>query len=177
MPSPTMLIVDGYNAIHAWPHLQRYANATDLHIARTKLIERLTNLVSFRGYRCLVIFDSHQQTTPTAPETVVNIEVLFTYAETADTAIERLCAQWQWEDCRVRVATSDRLVQQIALGYDAECLSSLGLLEEVKAVAKQIRRTTQRPQKSGRGIEGRLDRATRERLTQWRLTGSDRRSK
>ena len=175
MSVPTILIVDGYNAIHAWPQLQRFANGTDLHIARSQLVEKLTGYVSFRGYQCQVIFDSHQQVAPTPPQTIKQIEVVFTdYFETADTVIERMCAQLQWEHCRVRVVTSDRLVQQIALGYDAECTSSQGLLEEVKWAAKQIRRSAKQAQKPGRGIEQFLDAKTRDRLTQWRLSGQDR---
>ena len=171
----TVLIVDGYNAIHAWPSLKKYANKSDLHIARTRLLERLSNFVVFKGYSGKVIFDAHKHSQPS--EQILSpkgVEVFFSaYGETADTVIERTCLQLQWEDCRVRVATSDRSIQLVAMGFDAEWISVLGLHEEVKHVAKQVRRAASSTCPPGRGIDGFLDRRTRDRLRQWRLNGKD----
>lgn len=171
----TILIVDGYNAIHAWPGLQKYATKADLHIARAKLLEKLSNFMVFRGYQGVVAFDAHNHQHPSVPMVAPKgLDIHFTdYGETADAFIERTCAQLQWEDCRVRVATSDRAIQLVAIGFDADWVSVLGLHEEVKLAAKQAKRVSRTTRKPGRGIDAFLDRSTRDRLTQWRLHGRD----
>ena len=171
----TLLLVDGYNAIHAWPNLQRYATKSELHIARATLLEKLSSFVVFKGYKGLVAFDAHNHQQPSVPMVASKgLEVYFTdYGETADTFIERTCAQLQWEDCRVRVATSDRSIQLVAMGFDAEWVSVLGLWEEVKLAARQVKQMARSTRKPGRGIDGYLDRTTRDRLLQWRLHGKD----
>jgi predicted RNA-binding protein with PIN domain len=173
--STTLLIVDGYNVIGAWPQLQPFMRRDELHIARRQLLETLTSFVTYRGYSGLVVFDAHRQAMPSIPEAApTGLEIYYTaYAETADTAIERTCAQLQWEDCRVRVATSDRLVQLVAGGFDADWISAQGLLEEVKTAARQVKQTIRTAPKPQRGISGYLDRSTRDRLMQWRLNGTD----
>ncbi|MGK7908716.1 MAG: NYN domain-containing protein [Synechococcus sp.] len=171
----TVLIVDGYNAIHAWPSLKKYATKSELHIARSRLLERLSNFVVFKGYSGMVVFDAHKHRQPSVPMLAPKgLDVHFSeYGETADTVIERTCAHLQWEDCRVRVATSDRSIQLVAMGFDADWVSVLGLFEEVKHAAKQAKRAARSTRKPGRGIDGFLDEGTRDRLMQWRLNGKD----
>ena len=171
----TFLIVDGYNAIHAWPSLQKHATKSELHIARAKLLEKLSSFVVFKGYGGVVAFDAHNHQQPTGPTIAPKgLDIYFTnYGETADSFIERTCAQLQWEDCRVRVATSDRSIQLVAMGFDAECVSVLGLLEEVNLAAKQAKKMARTPRQAERGIDGYLDRSTRDRLMHWRLHGKD----
>jgi hypothetical protein len=172
---PTLLIVDGYNMIGAWPHLGQLARQASLELARIKLIEQLSSYIAFRDYRGKVVFDAYNQPAPASQETsATGIEIHYThYGETADTFIERLCAQLQWQDCRVRVATSDRVQQLVVSGYDAECLSAQQLWQEIKAARQQIRTIKPKRPKSGRGIDRYLDGSTRDRLAHWRLTGND----
>ncbi|MEM6447834.1 MAG: NYN domain-containing protein [Cyanobacteria bacterium P01_D01_bin.123] len=171
-----ILLVDGYNAIAAWPSLQKLFRQSELDLARHKLVETLSSYVAFRNYAATVIFDAHAQPAPATQElSASGIEIYYTaFGETADTAIERRCAQLRWEDCRVRVATSDRTIQLVVGGYDAEWLSVQNLQEEVQHAVKHIQQTLkQRRKKPQRGIGGYLDERTRDRLMQWRLQGSD----
>lgn len=171
-----ILIVDGYNAIAAWPGLQKLFHQSALDLARHKLVEMLSSYIAFRNYAATIVFDAHAQPLPAAQDrSASGIDIYYTaYGETADTAIERRCAQLRWEDCRVRVATSDRAIQLVVGGYDAEWVSVQHLQEEVKHAAQQIKQTLkQRRTKPKRGIGSYLDASTRDRLMQWRLQGLD----
>lgn len=172
--SPTVLLVDGYNIIGAWPKLRQLMRRSNMDLARHQLVETLSSFVAFRGYRTTVIFDAYTHPTPAQQEfSASGIEIYYThYGETADTAIERLCAQLEWEACRVRVATSDRIQQMVVTGFGAEWLSAQQLWEEVKITAAQIRQSqTRGAPKPQRGIDRYLDATTLDRLHQWRITG------
>ncbi len=175
----TILIVDGYNIINAWPRLRRLIKEAAMDLARLQLIELLASYVAFRDYQTTVVFDAYGQLTPAKQETSPSgIEIYYTsYGETADTVIERMCAQLQWDLCRVRVATSDRAQQLVVGGYDAEWLSAQQLQDEIRQTAEQIRavkpKKTKAKPKDGRGIHRYLDASTLDRLTHWRITGVD----
>lgn len=181
-PSTTVLLVDGYNVIAAWSNLSQLMQQS-LADARHTLLETLASYSAYKGYRSIVVFDAHGQATAAVQDVLPSgVETYFTsYNETADTVIERYCAKWQWEAWRVRVATSDRLIQLMAMGYDADWISAQNLQSEVKAVQKEIRRLIETPPKSKprrtkhtppppqRGIEGTLDPQTRNLLRKFLL--------
>ncbi|NJK61816.1 MAG: NYN domain-containing protein [Synechococcaceae cyanobacterium SM2_3_1] len=174
--SPTILLVDGYNVIGAWSHLQELALQAQMDLARLQLVESLASYTAFRNYQTTVVFDAYGQATPVTQEcSPSGIQIVYTsYGETADTWIERWCAQGSRPARRVRVATSDRVQQLVVGGYGAEWLSAQQLLEEVTTTARDIRRTRPRQQRPiPRGIHGYLDSSTLNRLAQWRITGQD----
>ncbi len=177
LSSHTVLLVDGYNIIGAWPKLRKLARQDAMDLARLKLIEYLASYVAYRGYQTLAVFDAYTQLTPAKQEVSPSgIELYYTsYGETADTVIERTCAQLRWEDCRVRVATSDRAEQLVVSGYDAEWLSAKQLWDEIKQTQEQIKGIKLRPSavKVERGIHGHLDATTFDLLNSWRKTGID----
>ncbi len=173
--SSTFLLVDGYNLIGAWPILNRLARRSLMELARLRLVESLANYVAFRGYRATVVYDAYAQPTPARQEcSPSGIEILYTaYGETADSCIERLCAQLQGDAWRVRVATSDRVQQLVISGYNAEWISAKQLWEEVQQAQQQIRRIQPKRLSSKRGIDAYLDAETLSRLNRWRLSGQD----
>ncbi|MGY2835995.1 NYN domain-containing protein [Thermostichus sp. MS-CIW-41] len=173
--SPTFLLVDGYNIIGAWPTLSQLARRSLMELARLRLVESLANYVAFRGYQATVVYDAYAQPTPARQErSPAGIEILYTsYGETADSCIERLCAQLQRDGCRVRVATSDRVQQLVIGGYNAEWVSAEQLWDEVQQAQQQIRRVQPKRLSSKRGIDAYLDADTLSRLNRWRLSGQD----
>lgn len=173
--SPTLLLVDGYNVIGAWPSLNKLAHRSLMELARLRLVESLASYVAFRGYQATVVYDSHAQPTPAHQErSPSGIEILYTpYGVTADTCIERICAQRQWQGYRVRVATSDRMQQLVVGGYDAEWISAKQLWEEIQQAQQQIRHLQPKRLPHKRGIDSYLDAETRARLNRWRLRGQD----
>lgn len=173
--SPTVLLVDGYNIIGAWPTLKKLARRSLLDLARLRLVESLASYVAFRGYRATVVYDAYTQPTPARQErSPSGIEIFYTaYGETADACIERLCAQLQAKAYRVRVATSDRIQQWVIGGYNAEWLSAEQLWAEVQQAQEQIRRIQPKRLPSRRGIDFYLNPETFSRLNRWRLSGRD----
>jgi len=144
-------------------------------VARLRLVESLASYVAFRGYRATVVYDAYTQFTPARQErSPSGIEILYTaYGETADACIERLCAQFQADTYRVRVATSDRVQQWVIGGYNAEWISAEQLWAEVQEAQEQIRCIKPKRLPSRRGIDSYLDAETLSRLNRWRLSGRD----
>ena len=132
------LIVDGYNIIFAWDELKSLAK-TSLDAARTALIEILSNYQGYRRCKVIAVFDAYKiKGGQRRTEKHGSINVVFTKeAETADTYIERLSYEMNGR-YRVRVATSDRQEQIIALGNGAFRLSAAELKAEVERTNLEI---------------------------------------
>lgn len=148
---PEYLLVDGYNIIFAWDELKAVAQQ-NLDAARTALIELLCNYQGYRGNRVIVVFDAYKVHGGVGKvEKHNNITVVYTKeAETADAYIEKATYRLG-KNNRVRVATSDGLVQVIILGHGALRVSASALHEEVETALGQIAalvRQTQLPSPS-----------------------------
>lgn len=133
------LLVDGYNIIFAWDELKALAK-TDLHSARMRLMDILSNYQGYRKCTVILVFDAYKvKGNPGSTEQYQNIYVVYTKeAETADMYIEKTTHEIAREH-QVTVATSDGLEQMIVIGNGAARLSANGLYEEVKRVEEAIR--------------------------------------
>ncbi|MFW6358441.1 MAG: NYN domain-containing protein [Chroococcales cyanobacterium] len=171
--SQALLLVDGYNIVGAWSTLKQTRDQHGLEAARQELIEILINYSAFRDYKTELVFDAQYRNSPHFRDRqTAHLSVYYTaFAETADTYIEKVCANFQ-RQCssrRLIVATSDRAQQLMVIGYGAEWMSALQLEGEVAITARQ-RRRKHRPQKQSRGrfLANSLDAKARQRLAQWR---------
>jgi uncharacterized protein len=168
----TILLVDGYNMVGAWPRLVRLRDQHSLEAARTELIEVLTNYSAFRGFRTVIVFDAQMVASPLHWEAQdEHVEVCFTeYEQTADTFIEKYSYQLlRAGHERVRVATSDRAQQVLILAQGAAWLSAQSLWEEVKHTEQQIRENLKkRRAQPQRTLADRLDPKVRAQFSQWR---------
>lgn len=133
------LLVDGYNIIFAWEELKELAK-TDLHGARMRLMDILSNYQGYRKCTLILVFDAYKvKGNPGSTEQYHNIYVVYTReAETADMYIEKTTHEIA-RDNQVIVATSDGLEQMIVIGNGATRLSAQGLYDEVKRVEQDIR--------------------------------------
>ncbi len=134
----SFFLVDGYNLIFSWDELKQLA-AADLSMARDRLIRALVNYQSFTGCQLLVVFDAYR-----VPENEGErsdeggIHVVYTRErETADAFIERFVSGLG-RDLRVRVVTSDALIQLSALRAGVLRLSSREFRAELGRVLAQI---------------------------------------
>lgn len=148
---PEYLLVDGYNIIFAWDELKAVAKE-NLDAARILLTELLCNYQGYRGNRVILVFDAYKVHGGVEKvEKHNNITVVYTKeAETADAYIEKATYRLGKEN-RVRVATSDGLVQIIILGHGALRVSASALHNEVETALGQISalvRQTQLPSPS-----------------------------
>ena len=132
------LVVDGYNIIFAWEELKSLAK-TSMDAARTALIEILSNYQGYRRCKVIVVFDAYKiKGGERRQEKHGSVDVVFTKeGETADTYIERLTYEMKG-NYRVRVATSDRQEQIIALGNGAFRLSASELKGEIERTNLEI---------------------------------------
>ena len=134
------LFVDGYNVMNSWPELKELAK-NDYGAARDQLIDILRNYQGFTGEKVTVVFDAYRVEGGTGSHTrIPHVEVVYTKEnETADSYIEKATLGLAKKH-KVRVVTSDDLVQKIAFGHGALRCSSREFREEVKQIEEAIRR-------------------------------------
>lgn len=136
-----ILLVDGYNIIHAWDSLKIIAETDSLENARLKLLEEMSNLQGFYQNEVIVVFDAHKIKKGQRKKLRFhNIEVVYTKDnETADHYIERVAAN-RAKNAKIRVATSDGLEQIIILAQGATRVSAKELEEELQQVKEKNRK-------------------------------------
>ena len=132
------LIVDGYNVIFAWDELKTLAR-DDLDLARTRLMDVLSNYAGFTQRRLILVFDGYRvRGNPGEKGDYNNIHVVYTKEhETADAYIERI-ANDIGKNESVRVVTSDSLIRISALRSGVLRTSSKEFHAEVEQVAARI---------------------------------------
>ena len=140
MADVTLYLFDGYNLLHAGP----YDDAREL-------VDSLASFVAMRGARGVVVFDGVGEDTERGPLQV-------RYAPHADTLLERLAAEERGLQ-KVLLVTSDATVAAAAGGQVAK-LSSQGFFRDLEPATG--------PVDAPRGLEGKLDEATRARLERLR---------
>ena len=145
VPQP-LLFVDGYNIIGAWPQLSRLRDRESLAMARNQLVEELTNYSAYQGFKTRIVFDAYGQRQLTIPETVTaDVSIHYTdYGQTADTCIEKWCAELQKDvqyfNLRLIVATSDQAHRHTVTGYGAEWMSAERLARDLETAVQQGRK-------------------------------------
>ncbi len=168
------LYVDGYNMIGSWPALIQLRDQGDLAAARDQLMELMVNYSAYQQFHTHLVFDAYTQATPAAVEPVTDhVSIHYTdFGQTADSYIERFCARWRANPCRLIVATSDRAQQLTVTGYGAEWMSAKQLSADVLATARQHRdqhhRQT-RPKRSQRFLAHSLSPEAQVRLQKMRF--------
>ncbi|HEY9887991.1 MAG TPA: NYN domain-containing protein [Candidatus Obscuribacterales bacterium] len=144
-PPQPLLFVDGYNIIGAWPQLAKLRDAQSLGVARDRLIEELTNYSAYQGFKTRIVFDAYGQQQRSLAETVTtDVSIHYTdFGQTADTCIERWCAELQREvrylNLRLIVATSDQAHRNTVTGYGAEWMSAQRLALDLEYAVSQGR--------------------------------------
>lgn len=134
-----ILLVDGYNVIHAWPELN--ACKDNLEDARDKLIDIMAGYGAFENMDVTVVFDANAVSGAAVFQHLVGkVAVVYTReGETADSYIEKMAYDTVRQGKRVYVVTSDRVEQLVILGAGAYRISARELLQNVKKVNKLIK--------------------------------------
>ncbi|HWE82305.1 MAG TPA: NYN domain-containing protein [Gaiellaceae bacterium] len=140
MAEPSLYLFDGYNLLHAGPHLDRRA-----------LVDTLASFVATKGVRGIVVFDGAGDDEQLGPLAV-------RFAPDADTMLERLAAEHRSRE-RVLLVTSDTTVLGTA-GRQTANLSSQTFFRDLEPP-----RTREQPPG---GLASKLDDETRERLERLR---------
>lgn len=145
-PEGEILLVDGYNVLFAWEEWKDQISDQDreqpkerFDTARTQLMDLLCDYAGMTGKEVILVFDAYKvRGNPGSAEKYKNIYVVYTReAQTADAYIEKttLLARRR---ARIRVVTSDRPEQLIALGNEALRTSAREFRREVIRVQGSI---------------------------------------
>ena len=165
-----VLIVDGYNVLHAWPSLKRVLKSNGLEDARRELVRTLAEYAAQTGAAVTVVYDAHGRSGAASSDEVDGVTVLFGSKEaSADHVIERLAfeAARRGDAADVVVATSDRLQRQIVGAAGVATMSAPALEVEVARVVTETGEAARRLHRAGRAsrrVEDRLSPDVRERL-------------
>ncbi|MEM6518614.1 MAG: NYN domain-containing protein [Cyanobacteria bacterium P01_D01_bin.71] len=171
VPQP-LLLVDGYNIIGAWPRLSHLRDREGLSVARDQLVEELTNYSAYQGFQTRIVFDAYDQRQLSLPETVTDeVSVHYTdYGQTADTRIEKWCAELRKDvayfNLRLIVATSDQAHRHTVTGYGAEWMSAERLARDLQVTVRRERKNhrTKRRDKPSQRSKTALKPAVHEKL-------------
>ena len=137
-PLSQCLIVDGYNLIFAWEELKSLA-ANEFEQARTALMDLLCNYSAFTGIKVVLVFDAYRIHGGSGEKfNYKNISVVYTKEhELADVYISKLISEIG-KNYKVRVVTSDNLIQLSAVRFGILRLSAAEFEKEVSEVQSQI---------------------------------------
>ena len=137
-PEGEILLVDGYNVLFAWDEWKEEIR-DNFDAARVQLMDLMCDYAAVTGREVVLVFDAYKvKGNPGSAEKYKNIYVVYTReAQTADAYIEKttLLARAR---ARIRVVTSDRPEQLIALGNEALRTSAREFRREVIAVQGSI---------------------------------------
>ncbi|MCQ2425663.1 MAG: NYN domain-containing protein [Lachnospiraceae bacterium] len=137
-PSASLYLVDGYNVIHAWEELAALAE-TDLAQAREKLLDLLAGDHGFTGRETVVVFDAYMTKGNAEVSDRDGLTVVYTKeGELADVFLSRLTERIGKNE-KVRVVTSDGLIQLGALSAGVLRLSAREFREEILSSGEAIR--------------------------------------
>jgi predicted RNA-binding protein with PIN domain len=161
------MLVDGYNVVGAWASLQDVAS--DLDMARSRLVETLASYSAYKGLQTTIVFDAYNNVAPAMTEEVTEyLKLHYTeYRQTADSYIEKVCAQLR-KQRRIIVVTSDRAQQLTITGFGAEWMSATSLEQDVRSAERSMRRK-QRSKSSPSRLHNVMNEDVRKRLTDWRI--------
>ena len=137
-PRHTWVIVDGYNVIFAWDALRNEAER-ELANARRMLVDILANYAAYTKHEVVLVFDAYKvPENHGRREESHGIRIVYTAErETGDMYIERLITKIGKND-RVRVVTSDGLIQLSAWRVGVLRVSAREFEEEVASVQREI---------------------------------------
>lgn len=150
-----LLVVDGYNVIHATP---RYENlifdksddpySRDVYdTARTALIADVAAFAQGR-YEAVIVFDGAGNVNPdrpNLPRAGVRIEFSPT-GVSADTVVQKLCTEARESGRACSVVTSDATIQATVMGKGVTRISARMLMDEIKQIDADVAEAEEAPQ-------------------------------
>jgi|LSQX01.2.fsa_nt_gb predicted RNA-binding protein with PIN domain len=134
-----LLFIDGYNIINSWSSLKN-TSMDELEESRRILINILMEFKHYTPEGVVLVFDSYN--VKTDRQVIMEEKLLIVYTkefETADHFIERSVEKYSRKK-KIRVATSDRLEQDIILGKGATRISAKELEYEIDNFYNEVKK-------------------------------------
>ncbi|MCW2277833.1 NYN domain-containing protein [Heliophilum fasciatum] len=165
-----LILVDGYNALNAWPSLHSLRK-TNFEHARDKFLEILEEYAALRSIQMIVVFDAHLvRGGQERVEKKAHLTVVFTREhETADRFIERWLGRRPLRT-HVWVATGDGVEQAMALGKGACRMPIRELYTQVQSSMVEKKQRLPRDLRDIR-LDGRIEDSVRQKLEKMRRGG------
>lgn len=165
------LFVDGYNIINDWEVLKKKA-AISLEESRIELLDILAEYHHYSGIEIVVVFDAYLVKGNNGElQEFKGIKVVYTKEnETADHFIEKTL-DTIGKIKSVRVATSDKIEQQIILSRGGTRLSARELEIEILNENNMVKRQRRIAIQKNKLHLGRLDERTLKKLHNWNKLG------
>lgn len=133
-----LLIVDAYNMIGNWPHLNKLKQLDRLADARDQLLAELSEYKKYRDVDMIVVFDAMYVPGNSKSFRQFDMEIVWTSKDqTADSYIEALTRRKQSRFTQVIVATSDQAEQWTVFAGGALRIPARELLADVKRAKKK----------------------------------------
>lgn len=160
------LFVDGYNIINSW-EIFKDTMKVDLEKARIELIDLMIEYAHVTDQEVILVYDAYRvKKSPGKIYKVGGIYVVFTKEfETADHFIEKELDKIG-RVRRVRVATSDKIEQQIILQRGGSRISAMELFAEVESERNKIERKSKDMTSDSKNHIGALDENIKEQLVE-----------
>lgn len=165
-----LLLVDGYNLMHASKKLSKLAE-TDLEAARDELVRMLLDYSGREDVRVEVVFDAGGRPGPETKEKTGDL-VTVTYTargKTADARLEKAAYEAGREEATL--VTGDYQQQKVGTGAGALIISSREFIIELEAMPKSGRGGKPQPARKRSRLEDRLPDEVREKLREMRERG------
>jgi predicted RNA-binding protein with PIN domain len=141
MAREPLVIVDGYNVLHAWPEVMQ---GGDLEAARQRIADRIAEYEATRGVRALLVFDGRKRPGPHGPTAAYAVETLFSSKGlSADHLIERRIVEVREatdEYLPITVITSDRLIHALAMRERAAVTGAREFIRELESLREETAR-------------------------------------
>ena len=137
-PQRNMVIIDGYNLIHADESLKN-TSLFSLEKAREELMDLLSNYVSYTKTELVLVFDAYLVKDGEGSELMHDgYKVVFTRADqTADAYIEKIMHELG-PDYSIRMVTDDKLLQFSAVHSGISRMTSKEFLDELTRIGNEI---------------------------------------
>nr|WP_239462742.1 NYN domain-containing protein [Collinsella tanakaei] len=150
-----MLVVDGYNVIHASPRYEQliFDKSDDPYShdvydrARTALVADVAAF-SGRRYEPVIVFDGAGNVSadrPNLPQAGVRI-VFSPTGVSADTVVQQLCTEAREAGRACTVVTSDGTIQATVMGKGVARISARMFVEEMRHVDEDVHEAEEAPQ-------------------------------
>lgn len=161
-----ILFVDGYNVINSWDEL-KMDTEEELEESRLKLINTLDEYQHYTKNCIVLVFDSYNIKTDRQILKHNNLMIVYTRElETADNFIERAVDEYALKK-RIKVATSDKLEQEIILAKGATRISAKELEVEILNASSATERISRKNKvKNAMQMSG-LDEASKGLLSEY----------
>lgn len=176
-----LLVVDGYNVLHATPRYERLVDAgarggrlgaDPFDRAREQLLDDVASY-AHGAYESVIVYDAAGNLSPEHPDLVSGgvRQVFSARGQSADEVIEGLVTQAREAGRSVTLVTSDGTVRATA-GFgpgEVTCVSSALLAAEMQRESQEVARVAQTASRTRMTLEDRISPEQRERL--WKLLG------